>query len=60
MGHIVYGKPMETNSKVLNDISTKRAIDSIKKNIDTLWVDFDKMDNFKTPERVRREFNVKK
>ena len=59
MGHVIFGKPMETKSQVLNDISTKRAIDSIKKNIDTLWADFDKQDNFQAPKCVRPSVKVK-
>ncbi len=59
MEQVVYGNYTKTKSQVLNDISTKRAIDSIKKNIDTLWADFDKQDNFQAPKRVRPSVKVK-
>lgn len=59
MEQVVYGNYTKTNSKVLNDVSTKKAVDSIRKNIDTLWAEFDKSDNYVPPKRVRPTVKVK-
>lgn len=59
MEQVVYGNNTKTNSRVLNEISTKKAVESIRKNIDTLWAEFDKADNFVQPKRVRPVVKVK-